>query len=196
MIPPFQSRARLAERVSAATRLPLLAVPLFVVVGISASDFSGLLWAGLCVFLTSGLSLAYLLYLTRSGKVGDPRRISQGERVGPLRVVAVIHAGAFVVVALLDAPAALQATLLAYAIATVLFALVSPVLNLSLHTAGAAGAAVCLAFVLGAWGMVAFILLPPVWWARITLGRHTPLELLLGALAGGGGTWAAFQLAG
>lgn len=187
---------RIAELVSAATRLPLMAVPLFILVGVAAAGVPGLLWALLCAFLTSGLSLLYLLVLTRSGKVLDPRRIPQSERVGPLRVVAALHAGSFLVVTLLDAPAALRAVLLSYAIATALFAVLSPTINLSLHAAGVSGAAVCLVFVFGAAGLPAAVLIPLVSWARTRLGRHTPFELALGVLVGGGGTWLAFQLLG
>ena len=185
---------RLAELVSAATRLPLLAVPLFFAVGAEAAGAEGLLWALLCVSLTSGLSLLYLFYLTRSGKVRDPRSIPRAERVGPLRVVAALHAGAFLIVALLGGPAGLTAALLSYAIATALFALLTPLINISLHAAGVAGTAVCLTFVFGPWGLPAFLLLPAVFWARLRLKRHTPLELALGALVGGGGTWIAFGL--
>lgn len=185
---------RLAEFVSAATRLPLLAVPLFLAVGAEAAGTRGLLWAVLCVFLTSGLSLLYLAYLTRSGKVSDPRAIPRAERVGPLRAVAALHVAAFVVVTLLGGPEELKATLLSYALATLGFAVLTPVCNLSLHAAGVTGTAVCLAYVFGTWGLPAFLLLPPVFWARLTLGRHTPLELALGALVGGGGTWISFQL--
>ena len=186
--------ARPAELVSAATRLPLLAVPLFVAVGFEVAGARGLLWALLCVSLTSGLSLLYLVYLTRSGKVRDPRSIPRSERVRPLRVVAGLHAAAFLVVSLLGGPAELVAALLSYALATLLFALITPVSNFSLHAAGVCGAAVCLTHVFGAWGLPAFLLLPPVFWARLTLGRHTPVELVLGALAGGGATWISFQL--
>ena len=186
--------ARPAELVSAATRLPLLAVPLFVAVGLEVDGPRGLLWALLCVSLTSGLSLLYLVYLTRSGKVRDPRSIPRSERVRPLRVVAGLHVAAFLVVSLLGGPAELVAALLSYALATLLFALITPVSNLSLHAAGVSGAAVCLTHVFGAWGLPAFLLLPPVIWARLTLGRHTPVELVLGALAGSGATWLSFQL--
>ena len=187
---------RLAEFVSAATRLPLIAVPLFLAVGTEVAGVQGLLWAVLCIFLTSGLSLLYLVYLTRSGKISDPRAIPRIERVGPLRVVAALHAAAFVIVSLLGGPAELRAALLSYALATLGFVLITPLSNLSLHAAGAAGAAVCLAYVFGAWGLLAFLLLPLVFWARIALGRHTPIELALGALVGGGGTWISFQLIG
>ena len=185
---------KLAESISAATRLPLLAVPLFAAVGFGVAGTGGLLWAALCVSLTSGLSLLYLAHLTRSGAVCDPRSIPRAERVGPLRVVAALHAGAFGVVYGLGGPAQLTAALLSYAIATLLFALLTPLINLSLHAAGVAGTAVCLVYVFGLWGVPAIGLLPAVFWARLRLGRHTVPELLLGALVGGGGTWLAFGL--
>ena len=185
---------KLATLISAATRLPLLAVPLFLAVGAQAAGARGLLWGLLCLFLTSGLSLVYLAYLARSGKVRDPRSISRAERVRPLRVVAALHAGAFLIATLLGAPAELRAALLSYALATLLFALLTPLTNLSLHAAGVSGAAVCLVFVFGVWASPAILLVPLVWWARTLLGRHTPAELALGVLVGGGATWAAFQL--
>ncbi len=185
---------RIAKFLSAATRLPLLAVPLFLLVGVVAAGWRGLLWALLCLLLTSGLSLVYLAYLTRSGKVRDPGRILQGERVRPLWVVAALHAGAWALVTLFGAPAPLRAILLSYALATLLFALLTPIAKLSLHAAGVAGAAVCLVYVFGAWGTLAMPAVPLVWWARTALGRHTPLELALGVLVGGGGTWVSFQL--
>ncbi len=185
---------RFAHLISAATRLPLLAVPLFLAVGAEAAGTAGLLWALLCVLLTSGLSLLYLSYLTRSGKVRDPRSIPRTERVGPLRVVAALHAGAFLLVYGLGGPAELTAALLSYAIATVILALLTQRINISLHAAGVAGTAVCLIFVFGSWGLPALLLLPAVFWARLRLQRHTLTELALGALAGGGGTGVAFGL--
>ena len=173
-----------------------MAVPLFFVVGFAVAGATGLLWALLCIGLTSGLSLLYLLYLTRAGRVSDPRRIPRSERVGPLRVVAALHVAAFLSVTLLGAPAGLRAVLLSYALATALFALLSPTINLSLHAAGVSGAAVCLVFVFGIWGLPALLLVPLVWWARTVLGRHTPAELAVGVLVGGGSTLLAFSLTG
>jgi hypothetical protein len=190
------SSTRIAELVSAATRLPLMAVPLFLVVGAASAGGAGVLWALLCLFLTSGLSLLYLAYLVRSGRVRDPGKISRGERAGPLWVVAALHSGAWLVVTFLDAPAELRAILLSYALATVAFAFLTPLLKLSLHAAGAAGTLVCLTAVFGPWGFLSAPLLPLVWWARIVLARHTRLELALGALVGGLGTWASFYLTG
>lgn len=187
---------KLAGSISAATRLPLIAVPLFLVVGVAVAGIRGVLWALLGLALTSGLSLIYLLYLTRTGKVRNPHKISRAERVRPLWVVAGLHVGSFVVVTLLGAPTPVRAVLLSYALATLLFALLTPYAKLSLHTAGIAGTAVCLVYVFGPWGALAAFLVPPVWWARRVLKRHTSLELALGVLVGSGGTWIAFGLLG
>jgi hypothetical protein len=172
-----------------------MAVLLFFLVGAASAGWTGLLWALLCVLLTSGLSLAYLAYLTRAGRVRDSRKIPQEERVRPLRVVAGLHAGAFLLVALLGAPVPLRAVLLSYALATAAFALLAPFVNLSLHAAGVAGTLVCLLLVFGLPGAFFAPVLPLVWWARVRLGRHTHLELALGALVGGGLTWIAFAVA-
>ena len=189
-------RKRTAEAISAATRLPLIAVPLFLLVGVAVDGAAGVAWGALCIFLTSGLSLLYLLYLVRSGKVADPGRIQQGERTGPLRVVAALHAGAWILVSILDGPVELRAVLLSYALATAAFALLTPLVKISLHAAGVAGAGVCLTWIFGPLGAPAFLVLPAVWWARLTLSRHTPVELLLGTLVGGGLTALAFSLTG
>lgn len=173
-----------------------MAVPLFFLVGVASAGASGLLWGLLCVFMTSGLSVLYLYFLARSGKVSDPRRIPQAERVRPLRAVAALHAGTFLTATLLETPATLRAVLLSYAIATALFALLSPVTNLSLHAAGVSGVAVCLLFVFGPWGAPALVLVPLVWWARAMLGRHTSFELAGGVLVGAGSTRLAFELIG
>ncbi len=186
--------ARVARLVSGATRLPLVAVPLFFLVGAASAGWTGLLWALLCMLLTSGLTLVYLAYLTRAGRVRDPRKIPQEERVKPLRVVAGLHAGAFLVVVLLGAPVSLRAVLLSYALATAAFALLAPSVNLSLHAAGVAGALVCLLLVFGLPGALFVPILPLVWWARVKLGCHTHPELALGAVVGGGLTWVAFAM--
>lgn len=185
---------KLAELISSLTRLPALATALFLAVGWEAGGYGGLLWAFLCILLTTGLSLIYLHHLVRTGRVRDPRRILRGERVGPLRVVAALYVTAFLLVTLLGGPAPLRAMLLAFALATVLLAAATPLTNPSLHTAGVSGAAICVSYVFGAWGVPVALLIPPVWWARSTLQRHTPLELALGMLVGTGATWAAFEI--
>jgi hypothetical protein len=187
------SRNRLAEFLSATTRLPLVATVLFPVVGAAVEGWSGLFWGLLCAFLTSGLSLVYLYRLVRSGRVRDAAAISRAERVGPLRVVAVLYVLSFFLLTLLGGPVELRAMLLAFAGATLLFVVMTPFTNPSLHTAGISGTAICVSHVFGVWGVPVALAILPVWWARSFLDRHSPLELALGMLVGTGATYLAFE---
>ncbi|MGH3087230.1 MAG: hypothetical protein ACRDSJ_07925 [Rubrobacteraceae bacterium] len=171
-----------------------MAVFLFLAVGVAIGGWTGALWAILCIFLTSGLSLVYLYRLARSGRVRDPRRIPRSERVGPLRVVAGLYVLAFLTLTLLGGPPELRAMLLAFALATILFAFSTPFTNPSLHIAGISGTAICVSYVFGAWGVPVALFILPVWWARTVLDRHTPLELALGMLIGTLSTWFSFEM--
>lgn len=176
------------------TRLPLVATVLFPIVGVAVGGWGGFLWAMLCVFLTSGLSLLYLYRLVRSGRIGDAGRISRSERVGPLRVVAILYVLSLLVLTVLGGPLELRAMLLSFAAATILFVALTPFTNPSLHTAGVSGTAICVSYVFGAWGVPVALAILPVWWARSILDRHTPLELALGMLIGTGATYLAFEI--
>ncbi len=185
---------RLAEFLSAMTRLPLVATVLFPVVGAAVGGWGGLSWGLLCVFLTSGLSLVYLYRLVRSGRIRDAGAISRSERVGPLRMVAILYVLSFLVLTLLGGPVELRAMLLSFSGATILFVVLTPFTNPSLHTAGISGTAICVSYIFGAWGVPVALAILPVWWARSFLDRHTPLELALGMLIGTGATYLAFEM--
>lgn len=191
------SRGALVSIVSTVTRLPLISVPLFVALGVSGAGtaLSGVLWAVLCLLLTAGLSTLYLEYLRRSVRFGDPARLAQGGRLRPLRIIAVQCLVAWALVSLLGVPFGLGSSVLLYALLVALLALLSPE-EASLHAAAVCGAAIALAYAFGTWGLLAVLLLPPVWWARAATGRHTPGELVLGALAGTFGGLTIFLLTG
>lgn len=180
-----------------ATRLPLISVPLFIAVGVAeaGSALSGGLWAALCLALTAGLSTLYLEYLRRNVRLGDPVRLSQGGHLRPLRVIAAQYLLAWALVSLLGVPFGLGSLMLLYALLVTLLAALTPE-EISLHAAAVCGAAIALAYALGPWGLLAVLLLPPVWWARTATGRHTPREMALGALAGTLGALVCFLLTG
>jgi hypothetical protein len=59
-------------------------------------------------------------------------------------------------------------------------------IKVSLHMAFATLAAVALALMRSPAGYVLLLMLPVLAWARLTLQRHTPLELILGTIIGAG----------
>jgi hypothetical protein len=58
--------------------------------------------------------------------------------------------------------------------------------KVSLHMAFAAFAAIALALARSPVGYLLLLALPAILWSRLTLQRHTPLEVALGTLLGGG----------
>lgn len=191
------SRGALVWTISNFTRLPLISVPLFVALGVAGASSvpSGLLWAALCLALTSGLSTLYLEYLRRNVRLGDPVRLAQGGEIRPLRVVSVQCLAAWGLVTLLGAPFGIGSLMLLYAMLATLLAILAPE-KISLHAAGVCGAAVALAYTFGPWGLAASLLLPLVWWARTEAGLDTPRELALGAMAGTFAALTVFLLTG
>jgi hypothetical protein len=183
---PDVSSGALVWIVSTATRLPVISLPVFLVLGISGAEsaVSGILWGTLSLLLTTGLSTAYLKYLRRNARLGDPERLSQGGALRPVRVVAVQYLLAWALLTLLGVPFGLGSLVLVYAALVILLAIVVPEEEISLHTAAVCGAAIALTYAFGPLGLLAALLLPPAWWAKIATGRHTPQELTAGALAG------------
>lgn len=53
------------------------------------------------------------------------------------------------------------------------------------HLAACAAGTAMLTVLFGPPGLVSALAIPPVWWARTALGRHTTVELLGGGLVGG-----------
>lgn len=177
---------RIVWIVSTVTRLPVISVPLFVALGVAGADsvVSGVLWAVLCLLLTAGLSTAYLEYLRRNVRLGDPARLSQGGALRPVRVIAAQYLLAWAILTLLGVPFGLGSMMLVYGMLVTLLAILLPEEEISLHTAAVCGAAVALAHAFGPWGLLAALLLLPTWWSRTATGRHTPPELASGTLAG------------
>ena len=66
--------------------------------------------------------------------------------------------------------------------------------KISLHMAFAALGAVSLLRSAPAWGIALCVALPLLAWSRITLKRHTLLEIVLGTLLGAGTAWAMIAL--
>ncbi|MHA1595721.1 MAG: hypothetical protein ACTSXJ_09920 [Candidatus Baldrarchaeia archaeon] len=71
---------------------------------------------------------------------------------------------------------------MAYALVTGGMFLVNFKIKASAHVAGIVGPSVVMSFLYGVYGLLLLMFLPPCVWARLALRRHTPLEMLVGAL--------------
>jgi membrane-associated phospholipid phosphatase len=69
---------------------------------------------------------------------------------------------------------------LAYFLVTLVCYAINLFWKISTHSAGVAGPVTALVYVFGLWFAPLFIFLIPVFWARIKLKAHTPLQLIAG----------------
>ena len=172
----------IAEHVSAVST-PYLTVPVFILLaGLAYVDDPVMIavYGSIAVGCTVGIPLAYAHHLTQRGKVDDIHIYDQQARLGPLALTAVCSTVGFGVLYLIGAPdGIIRLAVLLFLLAGATLA-ATTVLKISGHvSAWTAGSAVivilhgpCLApLILGA---------VPIGWSRLALGRHRPIEVLVG----------------
>ncbi len=81
-------------------------------------------------------------------------------------------------------PQLLRLIVLTYFCLAIVIFTVSSFWKISMHMAGVGGFSTALVFVFGGAALWAFLSLPLVAWARLRRRKHTPAQLIAGALAG------------
>ncbi|WP_247828356.1 phosphatase PAP2 family protein [Arthrobacter antioxidans] len=144
-----------------------------------------LLQAATAAVFTVGLPFALILVLKHRGTVTD-HHVSVREQRAPILVAAALSLGAgALLLALLDAPAALFGEIGGVFIGLVLCLVVNLAWKLSVHAAVAAYVALALLAPVPLIGpALALLLASSVGWSRIRLGAHTPGQVLAGHAVG------------
>ena len=126
------------------------------------------------VFLT-------MVYLARKGKLDSIFTSVRTQRTGVYLLAAVCAAAGGVIIAFLEAPPELRATFVAGLSAVIVFMIINLWWKISLHIAFIAASAIVLIILYGRLGAISLVLLPPVAWARVESGQHTPAQVVAGA---------------
>lgn len=163
---------------------PMLVLPLFLFVGLSASAASGYRWQILILLwlwyvVTPGLVLAVLIATKRIKSGWDVS--SRTERVPLIWILTTLHGLAVIVVNWVSIQP-LAYNLLVFWIMTLVFAIVTTFWKISLHT-GMLSALIT--FVILGFGTVwlpAYLLLVLVGWARVVGKHHTIAQVAAGSL--------------
>ena len=85
---------------------------------------------------------------------------------------------------LMDAPKVMTVLMLCYAVVTFVMTIITLYWKISIHSVGVVGPSMALAVTFWPWGLLYILLLPPIAWSRYVLKRHTPAQLIAGALTG------------
>jgi hypothetical protein len=175
---------RLARWISVLFDSSFLSLPIFLALGFASSGFSGLLCAIIVLLIVTGIPLAYLLLGRRRGWVSDLELSRREERPRFILVSLSSDVLALAILWLGNGPHLLCLIVLTYFCLAIVMFTISSFWKISMHMAGVSGFSTALVFVFGAPALWAFLSLPMVAWARLHRHKHTPAQLVAGALAG------------
>ncbi len=162
----------------------VLSLWIFPWIGWRAGGWSGVFWAVVALLMLTGLPLAYILVGLRRGWVSDMELTRREERP---RFIFVSLASDILALGVLwwgGAPRMVWALAAVYAALGITMFTISNFWKISLHMVSVSGFATLLAFAIGPQASWTFVWLPVVAWARWHRKKHTPAQLVAGAVLG------------
>jgi membrane-associated phospholipid phosphatase len=177
-------KATLARWVSVFFDSSVLSLFIFPAIGWEVAGWSGVAWALLALVILTGFPLAYILIGMRKGWVTDLELSKREER--PRFIVVSVSSDllALLLLYLGGAPHTIWQLALVYACLGITMFSISNFWKISLHMVSVGGFATLLVYVFGANFWWFYLALPLVAWARTYRKKHTPAQLIAGAVAG------------
>ncbi|MDQ7029930.1 MAG: hypothetical protein Q9O62_09235 [Ardenticatenia bacterium] len=177
-------RTTLAKWISVVFDSSFLSLWLFPLVGWQAGGIPGVAWALVAFLILTGFPAAYLVVGRRRGWVSDLELSNRSERPRFIAVSLASDLFALAVLWLGGAPRLVWAFALMYACLGATMLVISSFWKISLHMVGVAGFATLLVYTFGPALALSYVALLPVAWARLVRRKHTPAQLVAGAVAG------------
>lgn len=184
----------LAKGISILFSPPLLGVIGLFLLGGRLNTTAGWAWTGIYAALNVLAPVLYIVWLMRNGEVSDFHMRERLERVKPLRAVLLFFFLSWLIFLASRAPTLFQVLALMGTLQSAAMFLITLRWKISGHGAGVAGFSVLLWGLYGAAAAPAFLFIPLVIWARLSLDRHDLPQTLAGAALGASGMLAAIAL--
>jgi len=164
---------------------PVWLIPAMLAAAVAWSIFNGLRWRFILVLLLiDGLIPAlYFVHLLRTGEISDWDTTKRQQRIKLYAATLIIHAVG-VVFAWAVGKIVLAKILAAFWFLAVAYTLVTLFWKISLHTGVFATAVTFAAALWGRNWLWLAALLPVIAWARLRLKKHTPAQVVIGAILG------------
>ncbi|MFD0279331.1 hypothetical protein ACFVHB_36295 [Kitasatospora sp. NPDC127111] len=173
-----------ARRVTDGVEPKNVIIAVLPLLGVLRYGWRGLGWA---VFAALFAAVIPTLFIRRGMRKGTVEDRHVGHRQRRLTVLPFIMGSvltSFAVMLGLDAPADLTAMVLAMFASLVPILVITVWWKISIHTAVASGAVVCLAIALGPWWLLLHPLVAVIGWSRVVLRDHTTAQTIVGAVVG------------
>lgn len=114
----------------------------------------------------------------------EPDIPQKEDRIYPLSMIILVNLLGVIILYFLGAPPLITALMFFYFSNTLIVLFISFYWKISIHCMGISGPATALTYAFGLPGVVFSLILIPVMWSRVHLKRHTPSQVLVGALLG------------
>jgi membrane-associated phospholipid phosphatase len=136
------------------------------------------------ILITVSILPVYLIlfYMVRKGKIDNIFTVVREQRTMIYMVGGICAVAACLVLILLEAPPELVAAAVAGLSAAVIYLCVNLWWKISLHTAFVSASVVLLVILYGWVAMASIVLLPLMFWSRVELKRHSPSQVVAGAI--------------
>ncbi|MEU9078490.1 hypothetical protein ACFYUY_32800 [Kitasatospora sp. NPDC004745] len=178
------SRTVWARRITDGVEPKNVIIAMLPLLGGVRHGWTGLAWAAFAALFAAVIPTMFIRRGIRRGTLED-RHV--GHRQRRLTVIPFIMGSvltSFAVMLWLDAPADLTAVVLAMFASLVPILVITVWWKVSVHTAVASGAVVCLGIGLGPLWLLLYPLVVLIGWSRVVLRDHTTAQTIVGAVVG------------
>lgn len=189
------SREKVAERVSDIFNPYYSSAPFFLLVVIASAKSltAGIAYGVVLVLFFSALPVWDINRRIRRGSVSDPHIDRREDRIKPFLFSLTCAVAGLAAVYLVGAPAVIKAVSWSVVVTGAIVTATTAVWKVSLHTAGISAIAFILVVLFGWFALPVILCIPLVYWARFTLNKHTPAQLLVGSILAVGVTALVFR---
>ncbi len=180
-------KEKIAKLISLIEQPPFLSIPAFVLLCMLKSDdlTTGILGSIISIFAATVLPiLVIVVFSKRYGNEDKLDVVRKEDRFLPLVFGVLSYFIGVGLLYLIGAPNLATVLMLCYALVTFAITVITPYWKISIHSCGVVGPSMALAMGFWPFGLLYFLLLPPVIWSRYVLQKHTPLQLVMGAVVG------------
>ncbi|AUY49540.1 hypothetical protein [Streptomyces sp. CB01881] len=173
-----------ARRVTDGVEPKNVIIAMLPLLGVLRYGWHGLGWALFAALFAAVIPTLFIRRGVRRGTLEDRHVGHRQRRLTVLPFIMGSVLTCFAVMLGLDAPADLTATVLAMFVSLVPILVITVWWKVSVHTAVASGAVVCLAVALGPWWLLAAPPVAVIGWSRVVLRDHTTAQTVAGAVVG------------
>jgi membrane-associated phospholipid phosphatase len=166
---------------------PFLALPVFLSICLTKSDdlTDGILYSVICFVSAVVIPVAVTLIFSKlTGNDDKLDVVNKEDRVAPMILGVIGYAAGAALLYFLNAPQLATVLMVCYAVVTAAMTVITPYWKISIHSCGVIGPSIGMALAFWPWGLLYFLIFPPVVWSRYVLKKHTPLQLTIGAVVG------------